>query len=406
MNICICGPLNPYELSEFFPKETNLPIINKAASAVNTFAKELLRKGHNVTVITSDVPLDIENDIIIKGTNIEIRIINSKPGIFLYHGLSRIYMVRRIKKHITQVVGNVDVIHAQWTYDYALATKSFCNEIPVFCTVRDWCPYILSIQKGLKKLQWYLYYFLFLQVMKSKKIRFIANSQYTYDLIHKAYPLKNIPIICNPIDKNYILEKSYKPDEIARFVTISGIISEKRKNIITLLKAFKLFHEQMNNSELIVIGGGGEPGSQLYNDFLSRGLVNGVNFVGYKSHSALIDIIDKSNCLVHPSIEETFGNILLEGMARHKVVIGGKKSGAVPQVLGNGKYGILCDVLDENSIFEAMKLSLDNNIERSLTKEAFEYLSNNFSSDVIVDKHIALYELIIAKFHNKKRTLC
>ena len=59
MKICICGPVTPFELRDFISSEESVIELNKGASAVNTYVKELLRNGHEVVIVTSDVPLII-----------------------------------------------------------------------------------------------------------------------------------------------------------------------------------------------------------------------------------------------------------------------------------------------------------------------------------------------------------
>ena len=162
MKICICGPVNPFELREFISSEESVIELNKGASAVNTYVKELLRNGHEVIIVTSDVPLKISQDLTYYGEKLTIHILQSKPGIFLCHGFSRFYMVSRLKKYLKKIAPLVDVVHCQWTYDYTMAARSIEDIVPVFCTVRDWCPYIKRVQSSfLKRIQWNLYYLQF-----------------------------------------------------------------------------------------------------------------------------------------------------------------------------------------------------------------------------------------------------
>jgi len=209
MKIGICGPFNPFFIKEFFYEGQDIPNINKAASAVNTYVKELLLQGHKVTIVTCDIP-GFSKDVILKGKNIVVHIVHSTPRLYLTHGLSRVYMVKRIRKVLSLYVKEMDVLHAQWTYDFALASKLFTDKLPVFCTIRDWCPYIMTVQSGVKVLQWKLYYLIFRKVMKGNNIHFIANSKYTYDCVISEYPEKEIVTIFNPIDKNYIIENKKK----------------------------------------------------------------------------------------------------------------------------------------------------------------------------------------------------
>ena len=160
MYIGICGPVNPKTLSAYLHGVAKIPDINKSANAVNTYIVELLRNGHHVIVVTTDVP-GFKEDVVLKGDNILIHIVRSNPGLYFTSTLSRLYMIPRLKKVLKLYVAEMEVLHAQWTYDFALAAKRFEKELPVFCTVRDWCPYIMSIHKGFKKMQWFIYYLIF-----------------------------------------------------------------------------------------------------------------------------------------------------------------------------------------------------------------------------------------------------
>ncbi len=397
MNIGICSPINPASLEEFLDKTERIPDINGGATSVNTYVKELLRNDHQVVAFTCAVPSDRTTDYVLRGKNIEIHVIHSNPGVFLSHAFSRLYMVNRLKSYISQYIDKLDVLHAQWTYDFALAAKSFEDRIPVFCTVRDWSPFILSMQSGLKKIQWHFYNMLTHKVLASDKIQFIANSSYTRNQILAAYPQKDVPIIFNPIDKELILEDIKPKTNYPSFISIATSISDKRKNVITLLKAFSKFRVKHSEASLRLVGGGFTESNRDFIECREKGLLDGVILCGYKKHRDLIKEIDGVNCLVHPSLEETFGNILIEGMSRGKLVIGGEKSGAVPQVLGNGKYGILCDVTNVDDLVKAMEKSLERDCDR-ICKDALSYTRDNYSSYAVMIKHLELY----GKFYNNR----
>ena len=391
MKIGICGPINPLEFKELFSNYKQVPSINKGASAVNTYVRELLRQGHEVIVFTSAVPSNEPNDIVLRSSKFEIHIIHSTPGVFITHALSRLYMVRRLRKYMGPYIKQLDVLHAQWTYDFALAAKAYENDLPVFCTVRDWCPYITSIQTGLRKMQWRLYGVIFKRVMNSEKIHFIANSHYTYNQVISKYSQKQLDIIFNPIDKKLILDEKDKEINGNVFISISSSLTEGRKNIKRLLQAFQIFREKCKDAQLHLVGGGLEENTSTYKEYKSLGLLENTVILGRLNHTKLIEAIDNSTCLVHPSLEETFGNILIEGMARRIPVIGGRDSGAVPQVLENGECGILCDVLDVKSIATEMEKASDKECVEKLINKATEMLKVKYSSDSIVQKHIQLY---------------
>lgn len=394
MRIAICGPVNPFELKEFLNGCQNVPSINKGATAVNTLIREFLRLGHSVLVITATIPGE-SKDMVLCGDSLIIHIVRSNASIFLSHALSRVYMIPRLITTIKKYRGQFDVLHAQWTYDYAYASSLFASEVPVFCTIRDWCPFILSIQTGLRRIQWKIYEMIFRRVMSCKKMHFIANSEYTYDCVHSDYSDLDVDIIYNPINKDYILKEDRRYSDNSSFISIASSVFEGRKNIDTLLRAFKLFYSKHPQSSLKIVGD--YSNENMMKELQKDGLLNGVEFLGLLDHTSLINQIDSCNCLVHPSIEETFGNILIEGMARKVVVIGGANSGAVPIVLAQGKCGILCNVLDVNSLYEAMEKSTDHMLRYSLVNNATEIVCSKYSSEIVALTHIRQYECNIER---------
>lgn len=391
MRIGVVSLFNPKAVMDFLNEGTIIPEINKGITAVNTLVREFLLQGHTIIVFTY-APMD-KSLTILEGERIKIYILNKDYHVKGLMNLERIYMLPKLKKLIAKEINNIDVLHAHWTYDFALAAKKFAKRIPVFCSVRDWCPYILSMQDSLKgKIVWAISWIIFKQVMKGNSIHFIANSQYTYDRITKDYPEKQVVIIPNPISKDFVLDSPRLTNKKVSFISISQAAEDKRKNFDRLLRSFAMYHNHNPESELKLVGYGFSEDFPVVKRWKSQGLLEGVVLCGYVNHIKLMELIDESTCLIHPSLEETFGNIFLEGMARCIPVIGGRDSGAVPQVLGQGRYGILCDVTDVNSIFEAMKLTEDKVRMSQLTIDASEYIKENFKSDAIVYRHIELFK--------------
>lgn len=394
MRIGIVSPCNPSEFKEFFSDDQDVPNINKGASAVNTLVKEFLRQGHYVKVFTSYDGTESIKEFI--GPQIKFIMCHCSKPLPFTGFLIRLYMVPRIVGMIKREISDLDVLHAHWTYEYAMAAMVFAKKLPVFCTVRDWCPYIQTMQVGFNNvLLWKISRFVFECVMANKYIHFIANSHYTYNCIVNKYPNKRVEIIPNPIEKDYILDKEKQHIKTAKFIAISQGIGDKRKNYDMLLHAFKYFHDRNPNSELILVGAGFVDGNHYVLGWKKQQLLSGVKLCGFVNHNKLMELIDGSSCLIHPSLEETFGNILLEGMARCKPCIGGKESGAVPMVLGYGEYGILCDVKDLNSIVYAMERSCDENYVFELTLRTTKYLKETYASNIIASSHIALYKKYI-----------
>lgn len=396
MRIGIVGPFNPAFIADYL-EEKDIPSINEAATAVNTLVRELLEQGQEVKVFTQHTLLPQEYRVL-KGRAVEVFMIPTGilPNLLGFHQMivGQFYLPKRITKFIKKQIDNLDVLHAHWTYEYARAASMVSGRIPVFDTVRDWCPYQLSIMKGRSRVDWQLKSITFRKVMADGNIKFIANSAYTHRMIKESFPDKNVPVIPNPIDKKWILDVK-KVTVKHKIVSIATGLLSPRKNIGTLLEAFSLYKRDFRDAELHLVGGYDEQ-NETFRQWKANGLFDGVTLHGSMPHDELANLLDQMSCLVHPSVEETFGNILLEAMSRCVPCIGGEKAGAVPDVLGQGKYGIICDITSAQAIFEAMKQVSRPEISSQLQKAATTMLKENYSSDIIAKKHIELFEKYIS----------
>ena len=384
MNIGVAGPFNPITVKQYFENDIELPDINHMATSVNAYVNGLLKLGHRVIVFTT---YSFKGQpYILKGKNISICFISTQ---FKLHALGKLRMVRRIRDCIRDYVNELDVLHAEWTYEYALAIKAFKNCLPLFCSVRDWAPYIFSLaKKANEKYYWGLSLFIFWQVMKGDSLHFIANSDYTKKQILSKYPSKKVATIPNPMNsKNVLISRTDYPKE-PTFISISTRPFSYRKNNLVLLDAFSAYRKKEPSARLIIVGSYSE---EEADSLEKKGLLVGVQLTGLVSHDEVISLIDRSSCLVHPALEETFGNILLEGMCRRVPCIGGEHSGAVPQVLGYGKYGFLCDVTSSDSIAEAMEQAMSTDQREIIINACTEYITKTFSDTVIAQSHIDLF---------------
>ncbi len=396
MTIGIVSYFNPAECKEYIQKKGDIRQINKAASSVNALVLGFLKAGHKVIVITS---YEEEGPTIhLTGERLEVHIVSSFSHRPKADTFRRWYMVKRLRKELKKHVSEMDVIHAHWAYDFALAASTFADRKPVFCTIRDWSPIINSYEKGPKaKFMWWLVSgSIFRRVMRNRKIHFIANSKYIYELVKNSYPANQCDVIENPIKSELICRHRELYPTHPVFVSIAQSINDLRKNYDSLLRAFQDIHQQRPDAKLILIGSY-NPNIPLAQEWEKNGLTENVEMMGFVNHDDIIGILDNASVLVHPSLEESFGNTLLEGMARRLPVIGGKESGAIPYVLGHGQYGILCNVKLPLELSAAMQKALNISQMTPILDSATDNLQKNYTNDVIVQKHIQLFSKIIKK---------
>ena len=394
MRIGIASPFNPRFLSDYYDDGTDIPSFYDGATSVNLYVKGLLKLGHEVVVFTFFPQEFFPNGEIyrrIVGKQITVYIMSNKvkdlPLLWLYE------LPRRAAHLIQTEIDNLDILHAEWTYEYGVAISLFSKRKPIFCSVRDWCPYQRSIQtnKGLQY-YWKCKQVWFNRVMRCKKYIYIANSDYTEKQIISAYPEKHIVKIPNPLNSEKILLSRKEQPKDPVFISICQNLEENRKNIKSLCAAFQVYLKDRPMARLILIG---KYSATWKKSMETQGLLYRVTLKGNVPYESVFEELDQATCLIHPSLEETFGNIFLEGMCRRIPCIGGQKSGAVSQILGEGKYGVLCDVSRVNDLYSAMKKIEDQDLVERIVNNSTEYIIKTYTETIIAQKHIDLFNSAI-----------
>lgn len=119
-----------------------------------------------------------------------------------------------------------------------------------------------------------------------------------------------------------------------------------------------------------------------------RGLAENVVFVGSLLHGELQSrIAAEVDVLVHPSLEESFGMVLVEAMALSIPVIAGERSGGTRYVLDEGRAGILTDVRSPRVLGEAMLRCADSEVRRHFGELGFRSVNERFRPELVADAY-------------------
>ena len=395
---CILAPFNPSTVSEYFDTSVVLPNINVTASSINNIVKGLLNLNEHLLVVTTSME-DTSNTVYVSD-KIKIIVVGCyKPFILcrLFPNLKS--LADKIYKAIVPYKNEISLLHAHWCYEFALAASRFDDGIPVYCTVRDWAPVIYdsissfnSLYSFLAKFYWRYKITIMYKVLSNSKINFIANSEYTCRLLNEE-GIKGC-VIHNSISEDLIIENIPTISCRNNIVSIAGSIDDNRKNIKTLIDAFEVINKRFPSCHLILVGDY-HLNKGIHKLVKEKRLLSSVTFTGRLNRKDVMKQIDASFCMIHPALEETFGNILIEAMARGVFCIGGVASGAVPHVLGQGKYGLTCDISSSADIVNAFNSLKDNTIQYEVMRyNALSNVKKSYSNDVIAYKHIRLYSEI------------
>jgi glycosyltransferase involved in cell wall biosynthesis len=103
-----------------------------------------------------------------------------------------------------------------------------------------------------------------------------------------------------------------------------------------------------------------------------------------------------TDLFVFPSHEEPLGSSLLSAMA-HGLPVVAFGRGGIPEVVEDGRNGLLVKELDPGALAAAIARLLSNPAEaRRLGEAARETISSRFSADQMVDATLNLYQRLIA----------
>lgn len=384
MHIALCGPATVSMLEPSLG--VDVPSAGYPYALMPMLAEQLVAAGHRVTVVSTAT--DINTTLRFSVDQLGLVLVPSRPRA-RDRALSFFRLERRGLALALREL-RPDVIHAQWTYEFALAAAE-AAVAPVLVTARDSPFAIFRFNTDA-----YRFFRLLLAIRARPSIRNIsANSQYLVRSLRRFGHFGAIPVIPNLVpamaSTNSIVVR--RPDGTILCVADSG----RRKNVRALLRSMRLVRAQYADARLRLVGPGLEVGGPVETWARKRGLDANVEFVGYADRVALAGEYARAAVFCSPSLEESFGNTLVEALQAGLPVIAGKNSGAVPWVLFEGQAGKLVDIRDPAAIASAICEALDN--PSSTVAPGFDVaaaLAERYSPSVVAARCVAEYRRVIA----------
>lgn len=129
---------------------------------------------------------------------------------------------------------------------------------------------------------------------------------------------------------------------------------EPRKNIIMLLKGYKLLLDKYGNEipKLVIAGGKGWFYQSIFEFVENNNMQKNVHFTGYVDERDVAKLMYDAQIFLFPSLYEGFGMPPLEAMACGTPVIV-SNAASLPEVVGDA--GILVDPYSETELFKAIE---------------------------------------------------
>lgn len=199
--------------------------------------------------------------------------------------------------------------------------------------------------------------------------------------------------IYNPINKSKINKSVYSDEQIILF---AGTLSES-KGVLALSHALVTVFNANKSAKIVFAGKStifqGKPIEVAISKILHNHL-NRVNFTGHIPHSEILALMAKASCFAFPSKFESFSLVVAEAMSVGLPVIFTKYAPG-PELINNGKTGLLVDPENHYEIANAIKKIIDDPIfSERLAKAASQYCLEHFSLYKCVNETTKRYEVI------------
>lgn len=389
MRIGMAGPIVVSDFAAYLDRKSdraNLPV-GLGGTPVNLLSLELLKRGHQLVIFTLDPSVNTE--LVLEGKQLKICVGPYRPKRARdFFRLEREMMEKAIRRERPALV------HAQWTYEFALAT--IAANVPHIITAHD-APYQVLRHN-------FIPYRIARTLMSMKAIRQAKRIAGVAPYVAKHleryfFPKQRVDVIPNGLPNSIFDDPEWTKKPKSGILTFFTILNGwgERKNGQVAIQAFAKLSETYRPARLVMLGAGHGPGGPAELWARKRGLSDGIEFAGSVAYETLQNRISKEcDILVHPALEESFGMVIIEALAKTIPVIGGKNSGAVPWTLSFGEAGLLVDVRSPGKMADAMlTLARDSELYQRLSEAGYRRVRKHFSIEAVADAYERKYEEVL-----------
>jgi glycosyltransferase involved in cell wall biosynthesis len=252
----------------------------------------------------------------------------------------------------------------------------------------------------------------------------------TYDPIHPlskfldpylAHIMNSSDVVVSPVERTIIHAKHqgckkeikiipHGVDTMRFNVNVNGSIQRKKlgveKDDIVVLSVQRLFQRkgmeylvyaiptairENPHMKFVIIGEGPEK-AKLKELAKTLKVNERIIFLGFVSSEELPKYYAACDVFALPSLYEQFGIVLAEAMACGKPVVS-TEVGAIPEVVENGKTGLLAEPKNPKQFAEALlKLASDENLRRKMGEEGRKKVEKEYDWDIIAEKYLEEYK--------------
>lgn len=363
------------------------PKFGGTVNSVYNQSKYLSKKGHEVTIYTTDFNFD--DDYARSLTNVRIIPFHCSAN------AQSFFYTPRMKKQIKKEMKTFDIIHLHNFRTYQNAVVHHFSQIYKV-------PYVLQPRGD---------FFIFLEKQRLKKLfdwrwgnsiinhasKLIAlNNMEMEQFKQMNIDSSKIEIIPNGIDLSIYNKLPFKKEfrnkysitDDEKIILYLGRI-HKIKGIDILVKAFSRLSCELNNVKLVIVGSDDDFLSILKKNVLNLEIEDKVLFTGPLYGQEKLQAYVDADVFVLPSIYEMFPNTVLEASICGTPVVVTDRCGIADII--DQKIGYVVKYNSEELKKGIFNLLSDERLRRKLGDNGKKLVSEKFDLDIVVDKIENMY---------------
>ena len=399
MKIAIAAPIASADLQARLSTPSQArPAGYLGAPLTGLLIGELLDRGHQVTAITVDYQLAAGAAVAAQGPGLDLHILPGRRHAWRPNGWRpgrMLDLFQDERQAIAQAIvqADVDVVHAHWTGEFALA--ALASAVPHVITAHDSPRQLLRLARGPYLA---LRAVMARQVLRQARCMTAVSPALAAELVHAlgrpwpgatgaaAAPL----VVPNPVAAAALLAGRARQRPAGRRIAMVCNGWARWKNPEPGLRAFALLRAEWPDAELHLFGLDFGPGERAEHWVQQHLRADSMHFHGHLPHGQLLRQLQPLDLLLHPALHESFGVALAEAMALGMPLVAGASSGAVPWVAGEQAW--LVDVRSAPAMAQAMRQALTDDSRYALASAAgCQRVAGAFSTAAVVDAYLALY---------------
>lgn len=215
-----------------------------------------------------------------------------------------------------------------------------------------------------------------------------VNKQIFYKTIDSGQSTQKSFVIYNAIKLKEIDKNFQKINFRDKQTIVIGILGrlERTKGFSEAIKAMKILQKKSDKKFILKIGGSGKEEANLRALVNNLDMQDSVEFLGWVKNKE--DFFNSIDIFILPSLEETFGLVILEAMKFKRPIITSDADGP-KEILRDNNEALFFAInpvknIEERIAASIIKLINDDELANKIVKNAFTKLEEKFSFESLV----------------------